>query len=65
MRYALVRQNTVTNIIWLYPGNARDFPGAAAIGSLPVAVGDEYRDGTFLRGGVPLETLLEDEDDGG
>ena len=29
MNYALIENGVVTNLIWLYPANAADFPWAA------------------------------------
>ena len=28
MNYALIENGVVTNLIWLYPANAAEFPGA-------------------------------------
>lgn len=51
MRYALIKDGIVSNIIWLYPGNASDFPNAVPCDDLPVAIGDTYADGAFYRSG--------------
>lgn len=59
MNYAVVENGTVTNIIWLYPGNASDFPGAVPCGELPVAIGDTYDGEHFYRGGERVLTALE------
>lgn len=59
MNYALIENGVVTNIIWLYPGNASDFPGAVPCGDLPVAIGDTYDDEHFYRGGERVLTALE------
>lgn len=59
MNYAIVENGTVTNIIWLYPGNASDFPGAVPCGELPVAIGDTYDGEHFFRDGVQVLTPLE------
>jgi len=61
MNYALIENGTVTNIIWLYEGNAGDFPGAVPIGDRPVQIGDAYAGGVFTRDGVPVLTQLEIE----
>lgn len=59
MNYALIENGIVTNLIWLYPGNANEFPGAIALGNRPVAIGDAYGDGTFTRNGEPVRTAEE------
>lgn len=58
MNYAVVENGTVTNIIWLYPGNASDFPSAVPCGDLPVAIGDTYDGEHFYRGGEKLDSPL-------
>ncbi len=57
--YAVLDDGTVTNIIWLCASNAGDFPGAVSVGDQPVAIGDQYLDGVFLRDGVPVPTFEE------
>lgn len=59
MNYAIVENGTVTNIIWLYSGNASDFPVAVPCGELPVAIGDTYDGEHFFRDGVQVLTPLE------
>lgn len=59
MNYAIVENGTVTNIIWLYPGNAEDFPSAVPCGDLPVAIGDTYDGEHFYRGVERVLTALE------
>lgn len=59
MNYALIENDIVTNIIWLYPGNASDFPNAVPCGDYPVAIGDTYTDGVFYRDGERLLTPVE------
>lgn len=59
MRYALVNDGTVTNVIALLDSNAQDFPGAVRLGDRPVAVGDAYTGGKFYRGGAEILTPLE------
>ena len=55
MRYALIEDGIVINIIWLNAFNATDFPGCVAIeDGMSVGIGDEYRDGKFWRGGEEL-----------
>lgn len=65
MNYALVENGIITNIIYLHPMNAEDFPNAVAIESLPVAIGDEYRNEQFYRNGEIVKeasTFAEMED---
>jgi hypothetical protein len=59
MNYALIENGVVTNIIWLHPGNAADFPSAAPIGDIPAAIGDVYTDGVFYRDGERVLTAVE------
>lgn len=59
MNYAIVENGTVTNIIWLYPGNASDFPSAVPCGEIPAAIGDTYDGEHFYRGGERVLTALE------
>ena len=42
MNYALVEDGVVTNVIWLYPANASDFPSAVPMGDVPTAIGDTW-----------------------
>lgn len=59
MNYALIENGVVTNIIWLYSGNAGDFPSAVPCGDLPVAIGDAYVDGKFYRDGELLKSQMD------
>ena len=59
MKYAWIEDGMVTNIIVLYEENAGEFPCAVRIGDVPVQIGDTYADGVFCRGGVILQTPLE------
>lgn len=59
MNYALIENGVVTNIIWLYSGNAGDFPSAVPCGDVPVAIGDTYDGEHFYRGGVQVLSALE------
>lgn len=59
MNYAVVEQGAVTNIIWLHPANAAEFPNAFYAGDRPVAIGDSYSDGTFYRDGAEVLTYEE------
>lgn len=59
MNYALIENGLVTNLIWLHPGNAADFPNAVPLGDVPAAIGDTYADGAFYRDGVKVLTAAE------
>ena len=59
MNYALIEGGVVRNIIWLYPGNASDFPNAVLTGGRPVSVGDTYVDGVFYHSGERVLSDLE------
>lgn len=59
MRYALIENGIVTNIITLNDRNAGDFPTAVKLGDRPVGIGDTYTDGKFYRDGVEVLTQLE------
>ena len=66
MRYALINNSVVTNIIFLNPSNASEFPNVAPLDGLPVIIGDTYQDGKFYRDGVevviPPEPEIEEPD---
>ena len=59
MRYALIDNGIVTNVIALNDRNARDFPSAVKLGDRPVGIGDTYTDGKFYRDGVEVLTPME------
>ena len=59
MRYAIITDGVVTNVIILYSGNATDFPSAVVCRDLPVAIGDAYVDGKFYRDGELLKSQME------
>ena len=59
MNYALIENGVVINLIWLYEGNAHEFPNAVALNGRPVAIGDAYADGVFSRDGEPVLTYAE------
>lgn len=67
MRYSIITDGVVTNVIILYPGNARDFPSAVPCGDVPVAIGDIYDGKHFFRDGeqvlTPLEQARKDAED--
>lgn len=54
MNYAQIENGIVTNIIYLHPMNADEFPNAVEIGDLPVAIGDSYTEGKFYRDGEEI-----------
>lgn len=60
MNYALVEDGVVINMIWLYPGNENEFPGAVAIGNVPVMIGDTYDGQYFMRDGKRVLTPMEE-----
>lgn len=59
MRYAIITDGVVTNVIILYPGNAGDFPDAVRCGDVPVAIGDTWDGENFYRNGEKLVSELE------
>lgn len=59
MRYALIDNGIVTNVIVLNDRNASDFPTAVKLGDRPVGIGDTYADGKFYRDGVEVLTPME------
>lgn len=67
MRYAIITDGVVTNVIILYPGNAGDFPDAVPCGDVPVAIGDTYDGQDFYREGArvlsPVEQARKDAED--
>ena len=67
MRYAIVEDGIVSNIIVLYPGNAADFPEAVPCGDVPAAIGDTWDGEHFYRAGkqvlTPLEQARKDAED--
>ena len=67
MRYAIITDGVVTNVIILYPGNAADFQTAVPCGDVPVAIGDTYDGQDFYREGArvlsPVEQAQKDAED--
>ena len=59
MRYSLIDNGVVSNIIALNDRNAGDFPTAVKLGDRPVGIGDIYADGKFYRDGVEVLTPME------
>lgn len=60
MRYAIIQDNIVTNIIALRDTNAKDFPEAVSLLDRPVAIGDAYSEGKFYRDNKEILTLAEE-----
>lgn len=60
MRYAMVTEGKVTNIIEMDRRNEQHFPSAVYTGSRPVGFGDTYADGKFYRNGLEVLTELEE-----
>lgn len=60
MRYAMVMEGKVTNIIEMDRRNEQYFPSAVYIGNKPVGKGDTYADGKFYHDGVEVLTELEE-----
>ena len=58
MRYAIITDGVVTNVIILYPGNEGDFPDAVRCGDIPVAIGDTYDGQDFYRDGEKVLSPL-------
>ena len=67
MRYAIITDGVVTNVIILYPGNAADFPSAVPCGDVPAAIGDTWDGQDFYREGArvlsPVEQARKDAED--
>lgn len=59
MNYALIENGSVKNIIWLYPGNAKEFPNAVPMNDRPVAIGDAWDGVDFYRNGEKVLTAAE------
>lgn len=59
MNYALIQDGVVANIIWLYEGNADEFPDAVPTRGLAVHIGDTYENGLFYRDGEQVRTDAE------
>lgn len=57
--FALIENGAVVNIISMYAKNLTDFPNAVLATERPVAIGDQYVNGVFMRDGSPLLTYEE------
>ena len=60
MRYAMVIEGKVTNIIEMDKRNEQYFPSAVYTGDRPIGIGDTYTNGKFYRDGVEVLTVLEE-----
>ena len=60
MRYALVENGVVTNIIEMDKRNEQYFPSAVYTGDRPVGIGDTYTDCKFYRDGKEVMTAIEE-----
>lgn len=60
MRYAMVTDGVVTNVMELREKNAADFPGSVKLEDRPVGIGDTYADGKFYRDGAEVLTPAEE-----
>lgn len=67
MRYAVIDDGAVVNVIILYPGGAKSFQTAVPCGDVPVAIGDTYDGQDFYRDGArvlsPVEQARKDAED--
>ena len=59
MNYAWIENGVVTNLIYLHPANAAEFPRAVPLGGVPAAIGDSWDGARFLRDGQPVLTAAE------
>ena len=59
MNYALIDSGVVTNVIWLNPGNADEFPNAVPLNDVPAGIGDTYDGEHFYRDGERVLTIAE------
>ncbi len=60
MNYALINEDGAAyNIIWLCAENQGDFPNAVCVRERPVAIGDCYLDGEFIRDGIVVPVYEE------
>lgn len=59
MDYAWIENGVVTNLIYLHPSNAADFPNAVPLGGVPAAIGDTWDGERFYRDGQPVLTAAE------
>lgn len=62
MKYALIHDNKVSNVIVLLPYNVDEYPNAVNVDDRPVQAGDTYDNGKFYREGVEVHTESELKD---
>ena len=60
MNYAIIENGIITNIIWLYEGNAAEFANAVRLDGVAAQIGDTYAEGMFYRSGEVLRSPLEE-----
>ena len=51
LNYAIIENNIVTNIVWIYSFSSDDFPNAVPLDGRLIEIGDSYVDGKFYRNG--------------
>lgn len=61
MNYALIEDGIVTNVIWLHPMNADEFPNAVPLDDVSAGIGDSYDGEVFYRGGKRVLSPAEQE----
>lgn len=59
MKYAIIENKTVTNVIEINPRNAVDFPTAVIAKEYPVNIEDTYENDKFYRDGEELLSYAE------
>lgn len=57
MKYAIVKNNIIENIIELHPLNAAEFEGAVPLVDIPANIGDIYENEKFYRDGQEVLTV--------
>lgn len=60
MRYAVIEDGVVVNVIILYPGGAKSFPDAVPCGEVPVAIDDTWDGEHFYREGARVLSFVEE-----
>lgn len=59
MKYAIVKNNIIENIIELHPLNAAEFEGAIPLIDIPANIGDTFENEKFYRDGKEVLTISE------
>lgn len=59
MKYALIEEGAVVNLISLHQTNESDFPNAVSCEGFPVQIGDTHDGTNFYRNGERLKTRRE------